>query len=95
MITPPDAVTYVPEEQHGCERSIEETRSRIAPMRLLAEQVFSRTAGAPLVPGNRIRLLKDARENYPAWLEAMRSAAQNIHFENFIIHDDDCRPGVR
>ena len=71
------------------ERSIEETRSTISPMRLLAEQVFSRTAGAPLVPGNRIRLLKDARENYPAWLEAMRSAAQNIHFENFIIRDDD------
>jgi cardiolipin synthase A/B len=71
------------------ERSIEETRSTISPMRLLAEQVFSRAAGAPLVPGNRLRLLKDARENYPAWLEAMRSAAQNIHFENFIIYDDD------
>ena len=71
------------------ERSIEETRSTISPMRLLAEQAFSRAAGAPLVPGNRIRLLKDARENYPAWLEAMRSASQNIHFENFIIYDDD------
>jgi cardiolipin synthase len=71
------------------ERSIEETRSTISPMRLLAEQVFSRAAGAPLVAGNFLRLLKDARENYPAWLEAMRSAAQNIHFENFIIYDDD------
>ena len=71
------------------ERSIEETRSTISPMRLLAEQVFSRAAGAPLVPGNRLRLLRDARENYPAWLEAIRSAAQNIYFENFIIYDDD------
>jgi cardiolipin synthase len=58
-------------------------------MRLLAEQAFSRTAGAPLVPGNRLRLLKDARENYPAWLEALGSATQNIHFENYIIRDDD------
>jgi cardiolipin synthase len=58
-------------------------------MRTLAEQAFSRTAGAPLVPGNRIRLLKDARENYPAWLEAIRSATQTIHFESYIIYDDD------
>jgi cardiolipin synthase len=70
-------------------RLIEETRGAISPMRLLAEQVFSRTAGAPLVPGNNIRLLKDARENYPAWLEAMRSATQTIHFENYIIYDDE------
>jgi len=40
-------------------------------MRLLAEQSFSRAAGAPHVPGNSVRLLKDADQNYPAWLEAM------------------------
>ena len=70
-------------------RLIEETRGAISPVRQLAEQAFSRTAGAPLVPGNNIRLLKDARENYPAWLEAMRSATQTLHFENYIIYDDD------
>lgn len=58
-------------------------------IRLLAEQAFSRAAGAPLIPGNRVRLLKDAGENYPAWLEAMRSAEKSIHFESYIIHDDD------
>jgi len=67
----------------------EDARAAISPMRTLAEQAFSRTAGAPLVPGNRIRLLKDARENYPAWLEAMCSATQTIHFESYIIYDDD------
>jgi cardiolipin synthase len=67
----------------------EEAREAILPMRMLAEQAFSRTAGAPLVPGNSIRLLKDAGENYPAWLEAIRSAKQTIHFESYIIHDDD------
>jgi cardiolipin synthase len=71
------------------ERPIGQVRGATSPMRLLAEQMFSRVAGAPLVPGNRLRLLKDAGENYPAWLEALRSAAQNIHFENFIIYDDD------
>jgi hypothetical protein len=43
----------------------------IVSVRALAEQAFSRAAGAPLVPENSIRLLKDARENYPAWLDAL------------------------
>ena len=59
------------------------------PTRAFAEQVFSRTAGAPLVPGNRIRLLKDAAENYPAWIEALEGAKDFIHFESYIIHGDD------
>ena len=57
-------------------------------MRALAEQAFSRAAGAPLVQGNRIHLLRDARENYPAWLDAMARATRFIHFESYIIHDD-------
>ncbi len=59
------------------------------PGRVLAQQAFSRAAGAPLVPGNRVRLLKDATENYPAWIDALNSARQSIHFESYIIHDDD------
>ncbi len=58
-------------------------------VRLLAEQAFSRAAGAPLIPGNSVRLLKDAGENYPAWLDAMRSAKKSIHFESYIIYDDE------
>jgi cardiolipin synthase len=63
-------------------------RDAIAPLRLLADQAFSRAAGAPLVPGNEIRLLKDAAENYPAWIEAIRSAKQTVHLETYIIHAD-------
>ena len=59
-----------------------------APLRLLAEQALSRTAGAPLVPGNAVRLLQDARENYPAWLTAIESAQRSILFENYIIEND-------
>lgn len=61
----------------------------ISPARLLADQAFSRTAGAPLIAGNSIRLLKDATENYPAWLEAIESAKRTIHFESYIIHEDE------
>lgn len=58
-------------------------------IRPLADQAFSRAAGATLIPGNSIRLLKDAQENYPAWLEAIGEAKHCIHFENYIIHQDD------
>ena len=58
-------------------------------IRGLGDQVFSRTAGAPLVRGNSVRLLRDAAENYPAWLAAIREARHAVHFENYIVHDDD------
>jgi cardiolipin synthase len=58
------------------------------PLSVLAEQAFSRAAGAPLIDGNAVRLLIDARENYPAWLDAIRGARNWIHFESYIIHDD-------
>jgi cardiolipin synthase A/B len=60
----------------------------LSPLRMLAEQAFSRTAGAPLISGNRISILKDAAENYPAWLEAIGRAKGTIHFESYFIHDD-------
>ena len=58
-------------------------------LRQLADQAFSRAAGAPLISGNSIRLLKDAQENYPAWLTAIRSARRTILFESYIIHGDE------
>ncbi len=58
------------------------------PLRLLADQAFARTAGAPLIGGNAVRLLKDGCENFPAWLDAIRSAEQWIHFETYILHED-------
>ena len=59
-----------------------------SPLRVLAEQAFSRAAGAPLVGGNAVRILKDADENYPAWLDAIRGARHKIFFENYIVADD-------
>jgi cardiolipin synthase len=55
---------------------------------LLADQAFSRTAGAPLVGGNAVRLLKDGSQNYAAWLHAIQHARHWIHFETYILHDD-------
>lgn len=56
--------------------------------RALAEQAFSRAAGAQLLGGNRVQLLINAAENYPAWLRAIASARDHVHFESYIIHED-------
>jgi cardiolipin synthase len=63
-------------------------RASAPPMRELADQAFSRAAGAPLIEGNSVRLLIDARENYPAWLAAIGEAERHINFESYIIHED-------
>ncbi len=64
-------------------------RAAVAPVRKISDHAFSRAAGAPLIEGNCVRLLKDAQENYPAWLDAIRAAQRHIHFESYIIHEDD------
>lgn len=67
----------------------ERERNAVLSMRHVANQAFSRAAGAPLIDGNSVRLLKDAKENYPAWLEAIGAAERYIHFESYIIHEDE------
>ena len=66
-----------------------ESGSNMPSVREWANQVFSRASGAPLREGNQITLLKDASENYPAWLNAIRDARRTIDFEMYIIHEDD------
>lgn len=57
--------------------------------RQIADQAFSRASGAPLRAHNSVTLLKDATENYPAWLKAIRSAQRTIHLEMYILHEDE------
>ena len=58
-------------------------------LRTAADQAFSRTAGAPLVGGNAVRVLRDATENYPVWEQAMLEARSSIHIEMYIFHLDE------
>jgi cardiolipin synthase len=69
-------------------RAIAPARRASPELRHLAEQVFARAAGAPLVAGNTVRILRDARENYPAWLAAIAAARRSVLFENYIIAND-------
>jgi cardiolipin synthase A/B len=70
-------------------------RTPMAPLRLLAQQAFSRVAGAPLIPGNQVELLIDARANFDAWLEAIQGAQQSILLENYMFSADDVARELR
>jgi cardiolipin synthase A/B len=59
------------------------------PVERFFDRAFARATGAAPVPGNRVRLLRDGAENYAAWLEAIAEARRWIHFESYIIHDDE------
>jgi cardiolipin synthase len=67
----------------------ESVSNQSRPAFAVIEEAFARAAGTPLVTGNEVRLLRDAGENYPAWLEAIAAARRTIHFESYIIHDDE------
>jgi cardiolipin synthase len=58
------------------------------PLGSLADQVFVRATGAPLVAGNAVRILKDAAEHFPAWLEAIRAAERTVFMDCYIIGND-------
>jgi len=61
---------------------------KIPSLRLMAEQAFSRAAGAPLTGGNSVELLIDATATFPRWLEAIHGAQRMILCENYIYSDD-------
>jgi cardiolipin synthase len=53
------------------------------------DRAFARATGSPRIEGNAVRILRDAAENYPAWLAAIGAAERTIFFESYIIDDDD------
>ena len=36
-----------------------------------------------------MRVLQDARQHYPAWLAAIGAAQHYIHFESYILREDE------
>ncbi len=64
----PDRVTAAP-----CPPGSPEGSASAPPFHL-AERALARVSGARLIEGNRVQLLRDAAENYPAWAQAMLHA---------------------
>jgi cardiolipin synthase A/B len=57
--------------------------------REFVNESFERVTGAELIFGNDVKLLIDATENYPVWLESIAKAEKRIFFESYIIHEDE------
>jgi cardiolipin synthase A/B len=57
------------------------------------DDVFVRTMGQllgpPLLPGNKITILQNGDEIFPAMLQAIRSARRTITFENFLLKEGE------
>lgn len=56
--------------------------------RRIPEWVLKRATGASRLDGNAIRLQFDGPYTFDAWIEAIDAAETFIHFENYIIRDD-------
>jgi cardiolipin synthase len=54
----------------------------------LAERAFGRAAGVPLMGGNGVDLLIDAKANFDAWLDAIGKAQRQVLLENYLIRND-------
>ncbi len=52
------------------------------------DHAFARAAGAAPSDANAVRLLLDAGENYPAWLDAIGRAERYVLFESYLIVND-------
>ncbi len=59
-----------------------------APLQELYDRAFTRATGSRRIEGNAVRLLRDAAENYPAWLAAIGAATRSILFESYLFVDD-------
>jgi cardiolipin synthase A/B len=70
-------------------QSAEALAAQTTPASQLIERALSRAGGTALSEGNTIELLIDARQNFDAWLAAIRGAKRSILFENYIFSDDD------
>ena len=57
------------------------------------DEVFARTMGnllgPPLLAGNKVTVLENGEQIFPAMLEGIRSARQTITFENFLFHEGE------
>lgn len=54
----------------------------------LAARAMDRVSGGRPIPGNRVTLLFDGPQVYPAMLDRIAAARRWIHLENYIIRDD-------
>ncbi len=51
-------------------------------------RAMDRSAGAPRIDNNEIRLNFDGPHTFASWIEAIEGARRFVHFENYVVRDD-------
>ena len=73
--------------------SEKKVHSRISADYSVGDDAFVRTMGnllgPPLLPGNKVTVLQNGDQIFPAMLEGIRSARDTITFENFLLHEGE------
>ncbi|MDE0475771.1 MAG: phospholipase D-like domain-containing protein, partial [Gammaproteobacteria bacterium] len=59
----------------------------VTPYDVLAK-AMDRSAGAPRIDDNDIRLNFDGPHTFESWIDAIGSARRFVHFENYVVRDD-------
>jgi cardiolipin synthase len=70
---------------------VEQLKRRSGDLDILDKQIALEQAisDSPLLLGNKVKLLQDGAETYPAMFAAIRSARDHINLESYIIEDDE------
>ena len=70
---------------------VEQLKRRSGDLDILDKQIALEQAisDSPLLLGNKLKLLQDGAETYPAMFAAIRSARDHINLESYIIEDDE------
>ena len=70
---------------------VAQLKSRSGDLDMLDKQIAleQSISDSPLLLGNKVKLLQDGAETYPAMLAAIRGARNHINLETYIIEDDE------
>jgi len=75
-----------PEARHVEAR---DKRTGMEEPRLFAEEAMARATASRRIDGNHLLLQFDGPSTFDSWLEAIARARTFVHFENYILRDDD------
>ena len=70
---------------------VEQLKAKSGDLDILDKQIALEQAisDSPLLLGNKVKLLQDGAETYPAMFAAIRAARDHINLESYIIEDDE------
>ena len=78
-----------PADTESTRRATDSLASRRGGLRHVRPYVLSRATGSPEIAGNSVALQFDGPVTFDAWTEAIERAERYVHFENYILRNDN------